>query len=92
MKKNQQKNSPTLIKNRIESSESDTETFYSSNQSIESCVLDNQLKHKGNVSFDRICVREHSACVGAHAFCSEGTPLGISWNYNEIGSFDVEGF
>ena len=85
-------NSISYIRNKTESLDSGTDTFNSRKQSIESYVLDSPLKHKGHVSFGRICIREYSICLGDNPSCSSGPPLCMSWNYNDIGSVDVEEF
>lgn len=44
------------------------------------------------VSFDQIFVREYALELGDNPSCKRGPPLTISWEFEELGAFDVERF
>jgi hypothetical protein len=44
------------------------------------------------LQFDKVQIREYSRTVGDNPSCSSGPPVSISWEYNIIGDFDVDGY
>ena len=53
------------------------------------CSLNNMRK---SVSFNQIHVRQYVLDLGDNPSCSKGPPLAMSWNYDDIGSVDLEEF
>eukprot|EP00566_Odontella_aurita_P014813 CAMPEP_0113582972 /NCGR_PEP_ID=MMETSP0015_2-20120614/32233_1 /TAXON_ID=2838 /ORGANISM="Odontella" /LENGTH=341 /DNA_ID=CAMNT_0000487747 /DNA_START=49 /DNA_END=1074 /DNA_ORIENTATION=+ /assembly_acc=CAM_ASM_000160 len=43
-----------------------------------------------NISFSSIEIREYSITLGDHPNCSYGPPVSLGWEYNDVGTVDME--
>ena len=63
-----------------------------SNSACISPTQHSKSTHKKRVSFNQIHIREYSLEMGDNPSCSRGPPLSISWDYNDVGSIDLQEF